>query len=281
MKKTTIIFFSVLTLIIYGNIALCAVAPVQGGNSQPTQSPEVVSPDIAAINTNPETTPSTTSATTPATGGYEKHSTGEVNTGLPRRSNNSELDKNIQGFAEANQPVTPTIRATGVNVNQKPTSKLIEQRPVSVVAVSPDITSNPQLTIAGTTAKWGEAITIDSRSAERTNNGRCLFTVKFWAQNIGKNNTGEFISVLGDIELPAKWGQQRWSNLSPGAYDSRSAVVDLKPGQNILVLTLDSTNKVAESNKANNVFRLPVTLRGACTVQSPVPGANPVKGTTR
>jgi len=133
----------------------------------------------------------------------------------------------------------------------------------------PDVAPVEQLTIAGKPAKWGEPITLDAKEADRKENGRCYFTIKFSAQNIGTADAGKFKSGLGDSGTSSfKWEQQ-WAGLARGASDAGSARIDLAPGQTVLWLVLDPGGQLQDSNRGNNSAHLPVELTGSCASSLP------------
>lgn len=150
----------------------------------------------------------------------------------------------------------------------------------------PDITTEPALTIGGKRASWGQAVTMTASDAQRSANGVCYFPVNYAVRNAGSPVAGSFYSTLAGSQVPAPTGRT-WPPMGQNAVVSQTDSVALKPGQNVLTLTMDQRNQVKESNENNNVFRLTVTLSGECgtartlpptQIQRP-PQAKPLSGT--
>ena len=176
----------------------------------------------------------------------------------------------IRGYNDYGQgdPSNPVgIQVINPNPGSSSTGTASQQQPAKA-----DLAPTDSFTIAGRTSRWGLGITLDTKDAERVDNGRCFFTIKFSAQNIGKADTGVFkTSIIDSGSSTTRWDQQ-WSNLKPGASDFRSAVIDLKPGLTNLYLSLDSANQVQDSNRGNNAVNLPITVTGPC---APAPANTP------
>jgi hypothetical protein len=103
------------------------------------------------------------------------------------------------------------------------------------------------------------------------NSGLCEFAVKHTARNIGLASTGGFDSVWKNSHVPGSFGRL-WLPIAPGGSKEETDLIRLKPGQNLLHLALDNTNKVQESNEGNNRFRISVNVNGSC---GPKPGIVP------
>ena len=58
---------------------------------------------------------------------------------------------------------------------------------------------------------------------------------------------------------------------APGEMRDEIDLVNLKPGQNILSLTLENSNKVNESNEQNNHFQIVANVSGHCGPSSMPP----------
>jgi len=131
------------------------------------------------------------------------------------------------------------------------------------VAQAPDLTSAPQLEVAGKhSVAWNGALALTDADARARSNGVCRVAFAHVMRNAGSGASGAF--------------SRRWS--SPGQADmveatpsipaggslQRTDTLPLRPGVNTLSLGLDPTNAVKESNKANNTFTLTVTLNGTC-----------------
>jgi hypothetical protein len=138
----------------------------------------------------------------------------------------------------------------------------------------PDITSGSGIVIGGKSAPWGSSVAVDVKSAHSVNmnnSGLCEFGVKHTARNIGLAFTGGFDSVWKNSHVPGSFGRS-WLPIAPGGAKEETDLVRLKPGQNLLHLALDNTNKVQEMNENNNRFRIVVNVNGSC---GPKPGIVP------
>jgi hypothetical protein len=150
------------------------------------------------------------------------------------------------------------------------------QKPVSTPPVSspaiaskpaemdlPDLTATGQATIAGKPIAWGSSVTLEAKSALTMSNGACSFSVQYGVRNDGKGSAGPFGTSLSNSAAPGAW-EKSWTPLAAGASGNMSDTVSLKPGSNTLSLTIDNKRQITESNKNNNVFRIQVTVNGAC-----------------
>ena len=111
----------------------------------------------------------------------------------------------------------------------------------------------------------------DAHSVNMNNSGLCEFAVKHTARNIGLASTGPFDSEWKNSNVPGSAGRW-WLPIALGESKEETDLVRLKPGQNLLHLALDNTNKVQEMNENNNRFRIVVNVNGSC---GPKPGIVP------
>jgi hypothetical protein len=85
--------------------------------------------------------------------------------------------------------------------------------------------------------------------------------------------SGPFEFSLGaDGEAPAK---RKSGPLAPGASGSHDMYAYLRPGANVVRLSVDSAQQVAEGNEGNNVLAVTVNVNGSCGSRgaSPQPAA--------
>ncbi len=61
------------------------------------------------------------------------------------------------------------------------------------------------------------------------------------------------------------------SAVKGGGVQELKELVSLKPGKNLLQMTVDEAGQVTEQNESNNVYRLTVIVEGSC---SPMPAAS-------
>jgi hypothetical protein len=152
------------------------------------------------------------------------------------------------------------------------TSALGSVTPSSVVATaqqaaqaaSPDIIADRTVTIGSRSFPWDAPVTLDASAAVRKSGGACIFPVQYVIKNIGAAATGAFGSSWSN-SITGPLPERQWSPLSPGASANQTEMVSLRPGQNLLTLTIDQKNQVKESNENNNQYRLPVNVTGNCS----------------
>ena len=116
---------------------------------------------------------------------------------------------------------------------------------------------------------------MDASEARGVRNGACDFAVRHTAQNVGATAAGASSRRWTNSNVPGTW-EMSYPSIPANGTVERVDTLPLKPGRNVLYLTLDSGNGVAESNESNNLFRVAVDLAGACgpASNSPVPGAS-------
>lgn len=131
------------------------------------------------------------------------------------------------------------------------------------VPQKPDITAATQVTIAGKPSRWNGIITVDERQAASKSNGLCSVILQYSVTNTGTAPTSMFKSAWTNSAMPGSWGKN-WQGIAPGASLAQSDTLILKPGLNMLTLSVDSANQVQETNEANNTFRVTVTVTGTC-----------------
>lgn len=137
----------------------------------------------------------------------------------------------------------------------------------------PDLISSATFTIGGRLAMPGSTVTLDAAQAQQRSDGVCAFTIQHSVQNRGDAPAPAFTTEwLGTAR--SRVAQPRPA-LGSGARAAVTDTVSLRPGQTTLVLHLDSTNTVAESNERNNEIRLTIQLTGDCGAARGTPGTSP------
>ncbi len=182
------------------------------------------------------------------------------------------------GDVVATQPIPPNEKKIPPN-----TGPVMETAPMA----PPDITSAATLTIGGVGGAWGSTINVNASQAfskNLNNNGLCEFLIEHTARNIGLAPTGAFSSIWKNTAVPGSWSRA-WPPLAAGASKAEKDLVSLKPGHNLLNLTLDHLQQVQESNEGNNQFRVIVNLGGNCgspggIVPPPAGAGQPGAGST-
>lgn len=127
----------------------------------------------------------------------------------------------------------------------------------------PDITTDGQVSFNGKASAWRGTIVVDAKDATRVAGGQCEFPVKYTVRNAGLSSTGQFGSLWTNNPPTGSFGRS-WLPLAPGGASTQTDLVMLKPGLNVLRLTLDNLNQVSESSEGNNTFPLTVNVSGIC-----------------
>lgn len=135
--------------------------------------------------------------------------------------------------------------------------------PAAVPLAPPDITSEGGVVVAGKATAWRGMIAAEAKDAIRVAGGQCEFPVQYIVRNIGLSPTGPFGSLWQNTP-PTGTFSRSWLPLAPGGTSKQTDLVMLKPGLNLLRLTLDNAKQVAESNEGNNEFQVSVSLNGIC-----------------
>jgi hypothetical protein len=167
--------------------------------------------------------------------------------------------------AKLEQQPPPTVKAPSTPILPKPPGPSAQRGPVMPVEPKglPDITSAAQLVVGATTTPWRATVNVDAGQAGSAQGGVCQVAVQHTARNVGLAASGAFGSVWTNSGAPGSVSR-RWGSIAPGAQDTQKDLIALKPGQNILELTLDDLNQVQEVNENNNRFRVVVNLSGSC-----------------
>jgi hypothetical protein len=127
----------------------------------------------------------------------------------------------------------------------------------------PDITAVNQVTFAGMAVNWGGMINLDTRAAQAALNGVCTFPVQYTLRNMGAGAAAMFKTAWTNSSVPGILTTD-WRGLAPGSSQVVTGTINLRPGQNMLTLSLDQMNQVKETNKANNILRVNVNVTGTC-----------------
>ena len=118
----------------------------------------------------------------------------------------------------------------------------------------PDLTAQPRLEMNHSKTRWNSAVNITGTDAQ------IKIPMHFTVQNSGKAPSGSCdfnLTVSGKVLY-----QKAISQLAPGKSKGVDAFIELEPGNHIVVLMLDSSNKVQESNEGNNRYQINLTITG-------------------
>jgi hypothetical protein len=112
---------------------------------------------------------------------------------------------------------------------------------------------------------WGNTVVVSTAQAAFKANGKCRFNYRYRTRNIGgvvtlptqnwihlQEMTGQ---VLSNVPLQA---------LLPNATAASTGTITLTPGTWMLYVQADATTSVPESDEANNLRRVRVTISGGC-----------------
>jgi hypothetical protein len=167
----------------------------------------------------------------------------------------------------------PAAPASPASQLQPPTQQM-QQTPGMGMASLADIVADPLVIIGGQRMAWGQTVSISSATAQSSAKGICFFPAQYGVRNAGTLATGTFASIWASSQTSAP-REKSWAPLTPGATAKQSDILGLKPGTNILTLTLDHRDQVKETNEINNNLRLTVILNGECGVAKPQSQAKP------
>ncbi len=112
---------------------------------------------------------------------------------------------------------------------------------------------------------WGNTVVVSTAQAAFKANGKCRFNYRYRTRNIGgvvtlptqnwirlQHMTGE---VLSNVPL---------QGLLPNATAASTGTITLTPGTWMLYVQADATTSIPESDEANNLRRVRVTISGGC-----------------
>jgi hypothetical protein len=119
--------------------------------------------------------------------------------------------------------------------------------------------------LASATIPWGTSAIVSSADASSTKSGLCGFRYKYVTRNQG---SAAAIATTNRIRRDTQNGQIVASNALPALAPNATAVSDghlwLPPGTWMLYVHADEPQAVAESDEANNLRRVKVTVEGKC-----------------
>ena len=134
----------------------------------------------------------------------------------------------------------------------------------SMKAEAVRIEGGKNLKIAGKTAYWGRSMTLNAKDALSQADGTCRFNLEYTLQNRGKANSGMFYSRWENRSLKGRTNERRMSSLTAGGAQKVTETIDLVPGKNSVVLTLNSRGKSGEQQR----YELTINLSGNCALRS-------------
>ena len=138
--------------------------------------------------------------------------------------------------------------------------------PVQIQALGkPDLALIGVFTLGNADIPWGTSAVLSADVSSFREKGECRFRYRYLTRNQGlvaaaaANNSvfrdAQNGPVLASVGLPA---------LAKGAQAASSGHIALKPGIWMLYVHADATKLVPESDEANNLRRIKVTVQGDC-----------------
>jgi len=137
----------------------------------------------------------------------------------------------------------------------------------------PDLSFVRQFTFGNiTVTNLAAPIELDARNASQLSDGLCSFVVKWSVYNGGDAATGRFRSSWSNTSVPGTVDRQ-WDSIAAGSNSAQSDTLRLKPGRNILTISLDPTYEIKEKTIDNNRANMVVNLTGSCSPAQQQPAA--------
>lgn len=132
-------------------------------------------------------------------------------------------------------------------------------------AGSPDLALVAAFQLGTHAIPWGTSATIDAADAAYSKRGRCAFRFKYQVRNQGTAGAGASNNrIHRDAQAGPVLATSARPALAPGASASSSGHVLLAPGTWMLYVHADDPSAVNESDEANNLRRVRVTVEGKC-----------------
>lgn len=132
-------------------------------------------------------------------------------------------------------------------------------------ALTRDLALEPNFMLAGIQTAWGYTAIVQAAAASDKQNGKCSFRYQYATRNLGllaslaTQNRIRFQTMNGAV-----MSSQVLPALAHNATANSSGKVWLAPGTWMLYVHADATAANAESNEANNLRRVKVTVQGSC-----------------
>lgn len=169
-----------------------------------------------------------------------------------------------QSTADGPSPAQGTIAAPVRPQQGDPGGGGQGRQTLAVVAV-PDLLLVDAFQLATKTIPWGTSAIVPASAASSSQRGACGFRYKYVTRNQGGAASG---ATTNRIHRDAQNGPVLASNVLPALAPAATAVSDghlwLKPGTWMLYVHADDPKAVAESDEANNLRRVKVTVEGKC-----------------
>lgn len=201
------------------------------------------------------------------------------------------LPDNIAALASSSGPVAPAGCPTGWNRVEPGINPLMRCLPGSVGTLAPgplqtgpgtgdpgqgrdtqtaqlvslDLALVDTFRIGSTLMEWGTSATVPASSAAFRKHGTCGFRFLHRTRNQGAAGTSETVNrIHRDTQVGPVLASRPLPALEAGAVATSDGHISLKPGTWMLYVHADAPDLVAESDEANNLRRVRVTVTGSC-----------------
>ncbi len=136
---------------------------------------------------------------------------------------------------------------------------------VMQLVVLRDLALQPGFSLGGIQIAWGNTAVIPAAAASSTQNGKCSFRYVYATRNLGPAASVPTDNrILFQTRDGAVLSSRPLAALASGAAANSSGHVLLAPGTWMLYVHADATATNVESDEANNLRRVKVTVTGIC-----------------
>ncbi|NGX16301.1 CARDB domain-containing protein [Wenzhouxiangella sp. XN24] len=125
----------------------------------------------------------------------------------------------------------------------------------------PDLTSHQGMTIGQQAAPWGGVLNLTEADAAANTPRGCQFRMKYDVANDGQVDASGATSRLS---ATAQLHMGTGLNIGKGQSRNVSGNIFLAAGSHLLRVDIDPAKQIAESNEANNTFRITVNVPASC-----------------
>lgn len=132
-------------------------------------------------------------------------------------------------------------------------------------AAIPDLALIGSFRLGSVVIPWGTSATVSADEAAFKKLGLCSFRYLYRTRNQGTAGAAATSNrIMRDHQAGAVLATKALPALAPGAVAGSDGHVSLKPGTWMLYVHADAPSTVAESDEANNLRRVRVTVKGDC-----------------
>lgn len=132
-------------------------------------------------------------------------------------------------------------------------------------AATPDLALTGSFRLGTVVIPWGTSATVSADDAAFNKLGLCSFRYLYRTRNQGTGGAAATSNrIMRDHQAGPVLATKALPALAPGAVAGSDGHVSLKPGTWMLYVHADAPLTVAESDEANNLRRIRVTVKGDC-----------------